>query len=275
MRKHVLSVIAVVGTMAGLITQARADAVLFQDTFDREDNTDISANIPTGQSGALVGSGVAWRDRGSSAASGIAGNRLYAGKVTDNAMSSVQPDLNFTTAPWFEVSMEVDFSTIDADKQFAFGVGADASIPPWGHLEGSALGVGMYADGRLFVSNNGVMTYDNNSALPNKWDADPFEVKMTFETTDFNEDTLVTMTSFMYAGQTIDLHVAPMGGDLDFVDQFVWLADNQNYIWFGQHNNTAPNTDGTQIDDFTVTKIPEPTTMLLFVLGGMAVLKVR
>lgn len=260
--------------MLALLAATANATVLFSDSFDRPNNTNISSTV--GMSGTLAPLTYVEAFEGSGQPNSIQidNNRLNIARGP--GMSSLFIDHNFTDAViaekgGFSVSLDV-VSIVSADDQAnrfgGFGVGntyAEAlaakdsydspatAFRPAVHLAGAAVSdfyVDLALDQNLRIWNNGVVLNTINVG------AAAGTIKVDFLLSDFNAGSTVTAVVYFNDIQ-------------QDVRNFTWDHTNANYI--GISGRTAG--DGVYLDNLSITAIPEPATLLLLSLGTLVLRK--
>jgi len=250
---------------------ARA-TVLFSDSYDRADMTDIDASS-VGMGGTL--SPMVYQEvfEGSGQPSSIQviGNRLNVARGV--GMSSMYLDHNFTDASilaagGFSMSMDVA-SITSADDQAnrfgGFGVGMTAAeaaaakdsfdsaapfrgVVGWGDKGISDFFVDLALDNNLRLWNNGHIVNTINVG------AAAGTIAVDFLFADFNAGTQVTAIVYF-------------NGIQQDTQNFLWDHTESNYV--GISGRTAGN--GVFLDNLEIATVPEPATLLVLGLGSLLV----
>lgn len=121
---------------SAVATQLSAqEIVLFKDTFDRPDNTNVNANLPTGQSGQVIlPGGLTYTKFGGLLADSVKidANRLSLAASSKNKVASAAPIHSFTEYTNFSVTFEVDLTnltfTTANGRGFYFSIGDDGNF---------------------------------------------------------------------------------------------------------------------------------------------------
>jgi uncharacterized protein YjdB len=249
-RKRSLSFLFPVLGTALLPTATQADVILFQDTFDRADTSDLSAALPTGQNGALLpATGVPWIEaspNGTASDASISGNRLSIQCSDVSNTMRVQPDFNFDVNGDFILSFTFDFNS--ASNWFGLSIGDSDGILDEGGFGGDtddswSLGVRNNDSDDVWTDTVGGGNGDiNSNFLPSV--SGPIDVSISISTEGVATGNSATITSFLYDG-TEYVSVLSANG----ADTFTWAGD-ENRIQLELYG------DGEVfIDDFTITGV--------------------
>jgi hypothetical protein len=261
--------------MVGMVFVLQAGvmgSVLFSDTYDRTDNTDIDVSTD-GMSGSLApmvyqevfeGSGV-------NTSIQVIGNQLNVARGV--GMSSLFLDHNFTDAAitssgGFSISMDVVSITTadDAGNRYGgFGVGNtlaeamaakdsfDSAVPYRPNLARANTGIGvsdffvdLALDKNLRVWSNGNLLSTINVG------AAAGTISVDFLTSGF--DAAGTVNAIIYFN----------GVQVD-TKSFAWDNTGANYIGIAGRTAAA----GVFLDNLEIAVIPEPATLILLGLGGL------
>ena len=256
-----------------LVSVANAN-VLFSDSFDRPNNTNISDS--TDGMGGTVGPLTyieAFEGSGNPSSIQIDNNRLNIARGV--GMSSLFVDYNFTDVVivekgGFSVAMDVVniFNADDELNRFGgFGVGNtydealaakdsfDSPVPfrPAVHRQGIGVSdfyVDLALDQNLRLWSNGTLLNAINVGVTSG------TIKVDFLMSDFNAGSVVTAVVYFNDIQ-------------QDVQNFTWDHTDANYI--GISGRTA--ADGVYLDNLSVAVIPEPATLLLLGLGAVVLRK--
>jgi hypothetical protein len=253
------------------MTAVNANAtVLFSDSFDRADMTDIDASS-VGMSGTLspMVYQEAFEGSGQATSIQVIGSNLNIARGA--GMSSLYLDHNFTdasilSAGGFSMAMDV-VSITSADDQAnrfgGFGVGMTAAeaaaaadsfdsaapfrgVVGWGDKGISDFFVDLALDNNLRLWNNGHIVNTINVG------AAAGTIAVDFLFADFNAGTQVTAVVYF-------------NGVQQDTQTFTWDHTNSNYI--GISGRTAG--DGVFLDNLGIATVPEPATLILLGLGGL------
>ncbi len=220
--------------------------ILFADSFDRANSTDLNAST-VGKSGTL--GALNWVEKvGSGGNASISGNSVFAtGSTSGFSMSYV--DHNFINAAisrggGFSISIDLEnYSTQGTIRLAGIAMGmSKAEAEGWAHNVPTSF---TYAD--LFVGYRGnqsaIQVFDNGTEVINNTTAGdattlPKKLRIDFTCSDFN------------AGSTVNYAVT-FGGAAMGTGSFTWSGTNENYI--GVYSNLFPASGTTgQLDDFAV-----------------------
>lgn len=243
-----------------------ADITLFGDTFDRPDSTDLNAST-AGKSGTL--GALTWVQLGSGGGMEILSNQLKGGDNGAGGGWGVSyPDHNFTDAVIssggeFTVAFDLGPVISGGGTRFTgFAVGhSKAEMDGWSAnnpaLFASDFFFGYDPTGtkevKVFI-NGGTQDYQQGINL----DAGALLSVRFSNITDFNSSSSVSYEAFINGGSVK-------------TGSFTWSGTNENYL--GLYSNYTVR--GGLMDNFTVTAIPEPATLSLAVLTGLALLMRR
>jgi hypothetical protein len=240
----------------------QAQTILFADTFDRPDGTDLNASSE-GKSGTL--GALSWVQKGVGGGSEILGNQLKAG---DNGAGAgwafAYIDRNFAdaaiaSAGGFSVSIDmVAYATAGATRHMALAVGmSKAEAEGWAHNVPASL---TYVD--LFVGYRGnqsaIQVFDNGVQIANNTSAGaPATLPKTL-VVDFS------FSSFT-AGSSVN-YKATFGGVEMAAGSFAWSGTDENYI--GIYTNLT--TRQARMDNFAIqaNTVTEPLTLKIAQSGG-------
>lgn len=264
-----IRLLAVLSAVVSLLAGSAEASLLFTDTFDRPDNTDIDADA-TGMGGSVAPMVYQEAFEGSGQPTSI---QVLSGQLNvarGAGMSSLYLDHNFTDAQiladgGFSVSLDVvSINTADdtANRFGGFGVGntraeaqaaADSfdSPAPFRGVVGqppkgvSDFYVDLALDQNLRVWSNGVILNTLNVGAP------AGTIRADFLTADFNAGSPVTALVYF-------------NGIHQDTQSFSWDQADANYI--GISGRTAAN--GVMLDNLAIATIPEPASPMLLVLGG-------
>ncbi|QTN33861.1 PEP-CTERM sorting domain-containing protein [Akkermansiaceae bacterium] len=264
-KKTATTLTAVLGL--ALCTSAHA-ATLFADTFDRANGDDLNAST-TGKSGSL--GALDWLETsgptsGTLGAGGsIVSNQLQLGEEgAGGGWALAYLDHNFidtsiTTNRNFSVSVDiVNSDTGGATRYAGIVVGGPASrYSGWSSNNPATENVDFYIgyDGsgteQFRIWENGVLTTTTNLSF-----VEPDTLRVDF----------TNVTNFTL-GTTINYEVFNNGSSVATGD-FTWSGTNQNYL--GLFTNWTAG--GAELDNFSVTTVPEPGTTALVGLCGLALI---
>lgn len=245
--------------LAFAATHASAE-ILFQDTFDRANSTDLNAS-DVGQSGSL--SPLDWAE--GVAISGsvtINSNQLkinQSGTPNSNGDGGgyAYVDNNFIGLTQLKVTMDITQQTSGGNGRFVgFALGqTEADITG---LTSVAPGDNN-ADLSVYLDNVGgstgiVVVEDTNT---------------TFAGSGLGELSAVLSFADQNAGTTVNYEVFFQGSSVTTGD-FTWSGTNQNFIYFSSNS-----TGDTLINTITIENVPEPGSLALLGLGGLCMLKRR
>jgi hypothetical protein len=258
--------IPVLAAMAGLaLTGASANAaMLFGDTFDRPDNTDLNAST-TGKSGTL--GALDWVQLGSGGGTEIVGNQLKGGdNGAGGGWAVAYPDHNFvdtaiSSGGGFSVTIDLlNYSTAGSGRWMAIAVGhSKAEIDAWSTNNAASTVSDLFVGYRF--TQQQLEVYDNG-ALVDEPGIGAYSVPQTmrvdYALSDFN------------AGSTVD-YEAYLSGDLITSGSFTWSGTDENYI------GIFTNLSGRQalMDNLDITAIPEPATLFVMMAAGLPALLKR
>jgi hypothetical protein len=247
-------------------------AVLFSDSYDRVNMTDIDASS-VGMSGTLspVVYQEAFEGSGQSTSIQVIGSQLNVARGV--GMSSLYLDHNFTdasilSAGGFSMAMDVvRIATADdiANRFGGFGVGMTAAeaaaagdsfdsaapfrgVVGWGDKGISDFFVDLALDKNLRLWNNGHIVNTINVG------AAAGTIAVDFLFADFNAGTQVTAVVY-FNGVQQDMR------------SFTWDHTGSNFI--GISGRTA--ADGVFLDNLEIATVPEPATLLVLGLGSLLV----
>jgi hypothetical protein len=259
--------------MVALVSVQAGAAVLFSDSYDRANDTNISASS-VGQGGTLSPMPYveSWEGSGTATSIQISSNKLEVANGV--GMSNLYLNHNFTdaeisTAGGFSVSLDVlSIVTSDdlANRFGGFGLGmtldeaanakdindSPTTMRARGILAGATtvgicdFFVDTALDNKLRVWSNGVnlATVDVASYVGT--------IKVDFTVPDFNIGTLVSAAVYF-------------NGNLMTTQTFDWDNAEANYVGL---SGRAPGA-GAFLDNLSITTIPEPATLVLLALGGV------
>jgi len=244
--------------MLGAAASASANVMLFADTFDRPDNTDLNAST-AGKSGSL--GAMDWVQLGGGGGMEIASNELKGGDNGAAAGWAVSyPDHNFVDAViasggGFSVSIDLlNYATAGSGRWLAIVVGhSKAEIDAWSTNNGAStvsdLFVGYrWTQKQLEVYDNGALVAEPGiSSYPV-----PQTMRVDYALSDFN------------AGSTVN-YEAYLGSDLITSGSFTWSGTNENYI--GIFTNLSARQ--ARMDNLEISYVPEPATLALLSIGGL------
>jgi hypothetical protein len=264
-----------ISILAALVMAVNANAtVLFSDSFDRANNTDIDASSD-GMGGTL--SPLTYNEvfEGSGQASSIQVSSNQLNVAVGVGMSSLYLDRNFTDAAiisdgGFSISLDVTSITSADDwgNRFGgFGVGNtlaeaqaagdsfDSAAPfrgvvGWGDKGISDFFVDLAYDSKVRIWNNGHIDQAIDVA------ARSGSITVDFLVADFNAGSAVTALVYFNGAYLTS-------------QNFVWDNTDANYV--GISGRTAGA--GVFLDNLEIATIPEPATLLLLGLGAFVLRK--
>jgi hypothetical protein len=264
-------VVAALGLMA--VSVFGEEAVLFGDTFDRPDNTDLNAST-TGKSGVL--GALNWVEQSSGGDGKVLSNELQLGESGGGGggWAIAYVDHNFidsaiTTGGKFGVSVDVtDFASNGGTRFTGIAVGhSKAELDAWSSNHpvsnpfDSDFFVGFDPTGtdEMKIFTNGTQVFQMGLTL-----SAPRTLSVEFtDITDFDSGSSVSYEVFVDAA-SVD------------TGTFTWSGTNENYL--GLYSNYTHG--GAEMDNFQVTAdiptappVPEPGSAMLVVAGmlGLAI----
>ena len=261
--------------MVGLLVMAvNANAtVLFQDTYDRADDFDISANAPAGMSGTLASTMTYSEDFQGSGAESIKIKENTLRMAVAAGMSSMHLNHNFTdssiaTAGGFSVSLDVlliNASGDELNRWAGFGLGmseseAASAGDPWDSdyaLRPSATPDGTFStivtDFYVDVAMDNKVRLWSDGVVLETIDIGDYRgtLRADFYLSDFNQGTVVTSKIYF-------------NDDYLTTVTFDWSGTDENYIGISARANNNVN-----LDNLEIATIPEPATMIFLGLGGL------
>jgi len=262
-KRNGLSGLAVVAGVAMVVggMPAASDAAYFLDTFDRADNTDVSAGTPAGQSGTL--GTVTYTEELDVE---VTSNHLQLGLPAGNHSGNpgIVPNHNFnttdiTTAGGFVVEFDADpvvGGTIANTSWIGFSFGSSlADATDGGNDTAPVFG----SSGGVGIANNGKLDYHDgvswSSLFLTVTDPDHvFHMKLTVSTT--------AIGTGLAGTYNIDVDGVEVVSDL----AFNWKGSD-NYFNLESNVSTNEGILFSVADNFQVDLIPEPASLALFGLS--------
>jgi hypothetical protein len=260
MKKMSIAVITVLLAFAGVANAT----LLIQDTFDTSNNTDINLDLATRQTGSLATT--TWGENGLGSAT-IAGNALAIGgnNSESGAAIMVSLDHNFTDAA---ITSGGGFSVSFDMTHFGGTIGFALGLTDAGRKETTRTGAGgnySFAWDRPstdwgFTSQGGIYVQPAEAGAP--------IATFTALTANisYNIRVDVMTTGFIGTTATVDFYINDTL--IDGGRGFTWDGDGGNYLTFGAYR---PIPTGS-IDNFSVSSIPEPATLSMIGVIGIAML---
>jgi hypothetical protein len=260
------TILLAVFVIVGLTGSARASTVLFADTFNRPDNTDLNAST-AGKSGTL--GALDWDVTNSGGIPAINTDRLQLGETgAGGGFSLVWTDHNFTdniitTGGEFTVSVDVFSLGSSGDTRFnGFAVGNSlADLTGWSTSSPT-----------LFTSDF-FFGYDPTGIT---------EVKIFLGGTEAYQQTIDlsaggTLSARFYgfsdfnSGTTVNYEAFINGGLPVATGNFTWSGTNENYI--NLYSNYTD--DNARLDNFEVIAVPEPSSLAMLCMSSVGLYLLR
>ncbi len=261
-------------TALALMSGHSQAAVLFADDFNRANNTDLNA-VTTGKSGTL--GALNWAKRTvtgtSTPKAEVNSNKILLGESgsASAGLGIAYVNHNFTDAliatnGQFSVSVDLASVTSSGNTRFSgFGVGnSKAELDAWtSNLPSGSFTSDFFmgydptsagtAVGTYIYKNGTTQDYYSSTAR-----AVGTTLSATFSFANFNSGTTVNYQAFI-------------NGSSVKTGSFTWSGTNENYIFL--YSNYTNNSG--LMDNFEVSVIPEPGSLLLLGLGGLLALRRR
>ena len=264
--------IAIVGLVLTSIGSPQAATItLFEDTFDRADNTNLNA-VSTGKSGTL--GALDWVEVKSAGEPTITSNTLRLGETTGTTTSGggggwsiAYVDHNFTDATItsggeFTVSVDLvgSISSGGNTRFNGFAVGHSlAEVSGWSANTPASFASDFFfgydptgtTEVKIFTSGSQVhqRTVDLGAGA---------ELSVRFTLSDFNTGSTVNYEAFV-------------NGASEDTGSFTWSGTNENYLAL-YSNYTAMNG---KLDNFSVSTVPEPSSQVLMGLAAVVLCALR
>jgi hypothetical protein len=256
---------ATLALAAAALSLSAQGEVLFADNFNRADNGDLNA-AATGKSGSL--GALNWLEKDSGGGGQIVSNELQLGETgAGGGWGLAYVDHNFTDAAIttngnFSVSVDIINDVTGGSTRYAgIAVGGSATdYSGWTDNNPANQNVDFYIgyDGsgteQFRIWENGVLTTTTNLTFAN-----PDTLRVDF----------TNVTSFA-ATTTINYEVFNNGSSVASGD-FTWGGTNENYL--GLFTNWTDG--GAELDNFSVSTVPEPGSLALLGLGGLLIARRR
>ena len=247
-----------------------AATVLFADTFDRGNSTDLNASS-AGKSGTL--GALTYGEIGSTGNMSINGNQLAGGDSAAGSGWSIAyinnhnfTDASISTVGGFSVSIDiVSFASAGNGRYMGFGIGH--SLTELSGLSGTLPGqVGGNADvvigydsvgatQGIAVFKNGVQ-FGSHTAFPPGFPARPDTLTVTYTFSNFTAGSTVGYEVFLDTTSVL-------------TGSTVWSGTNENYISI----NSNLSAEQARFDNLAITIVPEPSAVLLCGLGALCFLR--
>lgn len=250
--------------IAASVTTGSAN-LIFSDNFNTA-NTGLNDDLATRQTGSLGQTNwlVGYDTSGVAAGASIDTNRLLlsTGANTTNVETNVTPDQDFAMVPALLVggSFKVAFDVTPAGSYAGFSLGATtADLGVRSILsEDSDFSLLLNPNGSVGVRAAGVTTH---SQADINWNG---RVELTVTTTDFSTGTPFTVD--MTVGGT-PINLTGTGPTFNGT----WDVNGTNYMILSDRNALFKST----FDNFAVTAIPEPSTLLLVLIPVLSFVALR
>lgn len=243
---NVLTTAMAITVVSLTVGTVHAQTVLFGDTFDRPDNTDLNASA-TGKSGIL--GALNWVEQSSGGDGKVLGNELQLGETGGGGggWAIAYVDHNFidsaiTTGGKFGVSVDVtDFASNGGTRFTGIAVGhSKAELDAWS----SNNPVGNPFDSDFFVGFDPTGT-DEMKIFTNG--AEVFQMGLTLGAARTLSVEFTDITSFD-SGSLVSYEVFVDAGSVD-TGTFTWSGTNENYI--GLYSNYTHG--GAEMDNLEIT----------------------
>lgn len=250
--------------LAAVFTCQTASAtVIFSDSFNVADTTDLNTDLVSRQSGTAATKNYT---TGGNSSKTISNNSLRLGGDTNSdTFATIAYDFagdpNLLAGGAYRVSFDM---LHDSRSYAAFSMGATASAesrPVIGSR--TDIGILMVRTGEVQIHQNGALQLQDVSAVTS-FGSVFVPVEVTVTTDNFNSGTPFSFT-LSINNETVNLGSAATG---------TWDGNGTNYMSFSTRSSTAGTAGGTgslsRFDNITVTAIPEPGSLLLLGLGALA-----
>lgn len=254
--------------------------LLFRDTFTTVVNPILGESLdplapPTnkydgeGQSGTLASPGapIAYTTVGNpitraAYTSIYDGNRVYLTGNDPAASTTFSLNHNFTDSQQLKIDATLDRPT-GTTGFLKFGVGQNAELSAAG---GGGIGLSQNGDVRFYDSFGGVATFTGVLLTNDN------VFSLTLNSTG-NYDGSGTVTAGLTLNNVVlDLNGAAAGTSYTYASGFT-----QNFLTFGHYSGDGTQTD-TKVNEFSVTAVPEPSTVALLsmsIVGAIMVMRRR